>query len=63
MAQGRAKGGWRMFEAWRVKRQLKRELLGLAVELLPVVRNGLPAAIALLELQRGKLAKELEDKK
>jgi hypothetical protein len=52
-----------MFEAWRIKRQLKRELLGLAVELLPVVRNGLPAAIALLELQRGKLAKELEDKK
>jgi hypothetical protein len=45
-------------EAWRLKRQLKRELLELAVELLPLVRTGLPAAIALLELQRKKIAEE-----
>jgi hypothetical protein len=51
-----------MFEAWRLKRQLKRELLELAVQLLPLVRTGLPAAIALLERQREKVAEELKCK-
>jgi hypothetical protein len=52
-----------MFKAWRIKRELKRELLELAMQLLPLVRTGLPAVMALLELQRGKIAKELEDRK
>jgi hypothetical protein len=48
-------------EAWRVKRQLKKELLELAVALLPLVRSGLPVVIALLELQRKKLTDYAED--
>jgi hypothetical protein len=51
-----------MFAAWRLKRQLKRELLELAVQLLPLVRTGLPAAIALLQLQREKLETDREMK-